>query len=140
MIYIRSWYITRGWVELRLNKYLIWLLFPTALIAQSIFLGNGKQFAKVVGQTKEPKIVVQRVSIVSGIGVLKLNDFFTRERHDVSASADTNMCVTVTGILEDTSKTVYYYSVYKSADGDSLIIKSSSVADTSTVDVQIILK
>lgn len=144
MIYIRSWYITKGWAGLRSNKLLILLillLIPMAVFGQTIFQGNGKRFSKVAQKTREPKIIVDTVNVVAGFGTLVLNKTFTREKHSVAATDNMNIFITVTGLITDTSETVYYYGCYLSKGGDSIIVKSSGgTADTSKVVVQIILK
>lgn len=120
---------------------LLILLLPVLLFGQNIFLGSGKRFAKVAGRTKEPKIVVDTVNVVAGFGTLVLNKEFSREKHSVSATSRSDVFITATGLIVDTSKTVYYYGCYLSAKGDTVKIKSSGgSADTSKVVVQVVLK
>ena len=81
------------------------------------------------------------VNVVAGYGTLLLNKDFNREKHSVRATSSSDMFITATGLISDTSKTVRYYGCYLSQSGDSVIIKSSGGAtDTSKVVVQIILK
>lgn len=123
------------------SKILLIALIPVLVFGQNIFLGNGKRFAKVASKTKEPKIIVDTVNVVAGYGTLVLNKDFSREKHSVSATSRSNMFITATGLIADTSKAVYYYGCYLSAKGDTVMIKSSGgAADTNKVVVQIVLK
>lgn len=125
----------------RYSKFVLIFLVPAVVMGQGIFFGNGKKFSKVAQRTKEPKIIVDTVNVVAGFGTLLLNKTFNREKNSVSATDDMNIFITVTGLIADTSKTVYFYGCYLSKTGDTVIVKSSGgAADTSKVVVQAILK
>ncbi len=125
----------------RYSKFVLILLVPMAVMGQGIFFGNGKKFSKVAQRTREPKIIVDTVNVVAGFGTLLLNKTFNREKNSVSATDNMNIFITATGLITDTSETVYYYGCYLSKTGDSIIVKSSGgTADTSKVVIQAIVK
>lgn len=126
---------------MRYSRFLLILLIPVALFGQDFFFANGSRFAKVIRSTKEPKFVVDTVRIVAGYGTLVLNKNFNREKHSVSGTNDLNVYPTITGLLGDTTETVYAYGCYISKTGDTLkIVSSGGSADTSKVVVQVIVK
>lgn len=126
---------------MRYSRFLLILIIPATLFAQSFFFADGARFAKVVRSTKEPKFIVDTVSVVSGYGILVLNKNFNREKHSVSGTSNRTVFPTITGIINDTTETHYFYACVISNTGDTLTIKSSGgAADTSKVVVQIIVK
>lgn len=117
------------------------LLVVDLVYGQNIFDAKGKPFAKRAQQTREPKIIVDTVSIVAGHGALPLNDKFSSGSHSVSATDSMNIWATATKILADTTDTPYAYGCYPVANGTSIkIVSSGGAADTGRVVIVAFIK
>lgn len=119
---------------------LLVLLLVYSVAGQSIFNIAGKPFKKSFQQTREPKIVVDTVSLSSGYGYIELNKQFTRGQHSVTATSGDYMFAVACAMGDDTSVAVYSYACIPSSQGDSLTIKSSDSGDTNNVVVMIIMR
>ena len=102
------------------------LLMSSVSNGQRVFNRNGKPFAKQAQKTQEPKIIVDTVKIIGGVGKMVLNSSFKKGQHKVSATSNNNFRATISQILSDTSNVVYYYGYYISKNGDTLIVKSNN--------------
>ena len=99
-----------------------------------VFDKAGKPFAKRIKIYQRPKVIVDTVRVVAGWGQCKLNDRFQRLQHRTAATSALAAYPTVTQLLSDTSKTVYYYAVSVEDNGKRIVIKSSGgTADTGVV-------
>lgn len=107
--------------------------------ALSIFNGDGHKIAKVFGQTRQPKIIVDTVRFAGQYVSLWLNRSFSLGRHSVNASSVDNIFVTVTQLLTDSTKTVNYYAAMPTDGGRRVLIKSSNANDSSKVAVIMIV-
>lgn len=106
------------------------------------YLPSGDKWDKTVGRNpdRQPYEVVQNVKLVAGVGRVILNSRFTTEKGNVSPTSNGNIFPSVTQILEDTSRTVRYYAVYISTNMETVVVKSSSTADTSNVRLRLLMK
>lgn len=142
---------TKGWGKMVFFSLIFFLFIFTANAetpletfqrtnTAEIFNANGKKFSKVLGRTNRPKIVVDTVRFSNtNYASLDLNSFFTRGIHNVGASSSSNIFVTVTQILDDSTLAVNTYAAMPTDNGRRIIIKSSQSDDSSKVSLMIIL-
>ena len=125
-----------------LIKFLIICLIPVFVMAQTpIFFGDGGVFGKVTGKTRLPVVVIDTVAITAGYGILRLNRQIKTQIKNVIPTSKRTLYATITPILSDTTKLVYYYGYTVNNTGDTLTIKSSGgTADTGCVAIQIYLR
>jgi len=125
------------------SKPLSWgVLLPIIVLAlmsmaypQNLFNSSGKELKKQAQHTKTPMVVIDTVRMSGGVGTLRLNGAFSKEKHSVSATSIGAMNAQVTQILSDTTGAVNYYGVLLFTD--SLIIKSSQTDDSGLVAIRI---
>ena len=125
-----------------LIRFLLVCLVPVLVLGQTpILLGDGKIFGKVSGKTRLPIIVIDTVVIIAGYGTLKLNKQIKVQTKNVVPSKKNSLYATITPILGDTTKTVYYYGYTINSAGDLLTVKSSGgTNDTGCVVIQIFMR
>lgn len=107
-----------------------------------VFYPTGDRFYRADKNmpTRMPYEVVSDVALKNGIGTVILNSNFTQHRHNVIASSKENIFPSVSQILYDSSLTVRYYGFYISDNLETLLVKSSSATDTSTVRVRVLMR
>lgn len=127
---------------MRWSRFLILLLMPIFVLAQTpIRFGDGGVFGKISGKTRLPVIVIDTVAITAGFGTFKLNKRIKSQIKNVIPTAKQTLYATITPILRDTSKTVYFYGYAINDAGDTLMVKSSGgTADTGCVVIQIFMR
>lgn len=118
------------------------ILISIIILVGAIFFSNGNEFSKSQKGTpsREPYEVVDTLRLSDGIGTMIFNNHFTTNKHNVKPTDANYIYPSVTQIIEDTATTVRYYAVYISENLDTLIVKSSNSADTSRVQVRILMK
>jgi len=127
---------------MRLIRILLICLIPAFVFAQTpIYFGDGGIFGKVSGKTRLPVIVIDTVAITAGYGTFKLNRQIKKRVKNVIPTNKQTLYATITPILGDTTKTVYFYGYTINNAGDSLMVKSSGgTADTGCVVIQIFMR
>ena len=116
--------------------FLVSILAVSVLAGVEMFNKKGQHITSFARRNKAPKVIAERVRIVAGSGEIRLHWQPGLDIRDVTASADSSMIATITPILQDTTKTVYYYGCVIREKGRLLQIKSSGgEADTGYVNV-----
>jgi len=111
------------------------------LASAQYFTGGGKPHAKVANWTRTPKVIIDTVKIVAGVGTLELSDRFQRGLHNVAGSSGKHIYAYITKVLTDTTATPYYYGYVPADDGTGItIISNGGTADTGLVSVQLFVK
>lgn len=112
------------------------------VLAGMIFYSTGDRFNRADKNipSRQPYEVVSDVQLSSGVGRVILNVNFQQQRHNVVATSKADIFPSVSQILYDTSMTVRYYGFYISDNLETLLVKSSSATDTSTVRVRILMR
>ena len=116
------------------------LLMPAVLYGQGVFNADGNPFSKTSQKTREPKVVVDTVRFAGQYYSLDLRAAFSRKSHTVSATDNNSVFATITPMLDDSSKALYYYGYTVRDKGTRLVIKSSNANDSSKVVVHIYVK
>lgn len=109
------------------------MIVAVDIVAQKPMDADGRPFAKVSQQSREPIVLVERVQVIGGYGSLSLRESFVRDRHATAATAAANVHVVVTPLLPDSTGAVKSYAVAVADNGKRIIVKSSSASDTATV-------
>ena len=117
-----------------LSRVVILVISIAVLVAaQDTFDSDGKPFSRVQNRFKEPKVVVDTVRFSGQYVSFPLRTSFTTGNHDVSGTSGTSVFAIVTPVLDDSTKSLYYYGYSVTSDGSRLTIKSSNANDSSKV-------
>ena len=110
-----------------------------------MFNAQGKPFAKVQQQTREPKILIDTVEVRAGWGELALNSRFSDREHSVTPTSIDHCFAMITKVVDDSTSLVgdtiaRSFSYTLSKDKTRLLVRSSVTDDTVRAVVVAILK
>lgn len=123
-----------------------WILAVIAFLAsvavsQSSYFGSrGSRHAKRDGKYQEPKLIIDTVTLSDGLGFLQFVERSDREKHRTSPLDSFNIFTVVSGIMADTSDTVYHYGTWFDFKELKLWVKSNDATDSSKVVVMSLIK